>query len=155
MKAAQDIEWHGQKRIFLLTDGMVKEPQLVEQQAKYNPDVNRIHTFGIGDDCDKDMVINTSIAGRGSCSLVSDNRTKQLNGKVIKALEHAFEPSLKQCTVQWGNYQPENLGEVFRNQMIYRTALVSPEEFQNFKFVFKSVEDPITGKPINLNYTKD
>ena len=61
-----------QKRIFLLTDGMVNNPEEVVAQAGICNENIRVHTFGIGDGCDKSMVIGAAHAGRGSCSFVID-----------------------------------------------------------------------------------
>ena len=62
----------------------------------------RTHTFGIGQDCDKKMVKNVALAGRGSHSIVLDN-SNELNSKVILALARAFEPSLKACNLIFGD----------------------------------------------------
>ena len=116
-----------QKRIFLLTDGQVGNSREVVNQAKFANDSIRTHTFGIGQGCDEQMVIDVAKAGRGSHSLVLDN-SNELNSKVILALARAFEPSLKGCKLVFGDKQ-EELNEVFRNQTIYRSALMSKKEF--------------------------
>ena len=56
----------------------------------------RIHTIGIGVDCNKSMVKLIAQKGRGSCNLVAD-KSEDLNTKVITSLMQAFEPSLKAC----------------------------------------------------------
>ena len=58
------------KRIFLLTDGQVSDSHEVVKQASLLNEVTRVHTFGIGEGCDKTMVIETANAGRGSYSMV-------------------------------------------------------------------------------------
>ena len=58
------------KRIFLLTDGQVRNPHEVIKQAGLLNEVTRVHTFGIGEGCDKKMVIETAKSGRGSYSMV-------------------------------------------------------------------------------------
>ena len=73
----------------------------------------RTHTFGIGLDCDTNMVIKVAQAGRGSHSLISDD-SNQLNSKVITALTRAYEPSLKGCQLIFGD-KKEKLYEVFRS----------------------------------------
>ena len=69
------------------------------------------------------MVIKVAAAGRGSHSLILDD-SNQLNSKVITALAQAFEPSLKGCKLIFGEKQ-EELNEVFRNQTIFRSAMMS------------------------------
>lgn len=141
---------HMQKRIFLLTDGQVGNAYYVCEQAKLGNDAIRTHSFGIGSGCDKNMVIDVAKAGRGSHSLVLDD-SNELNSKVISALANAFEPSLKGCKLIFGDKQ-EELNEVFRNQTIYRSALMSKEEFANFKFEFTSMLDPVTKEPIEFSF---
>ena len=89
-----------QRRIFILTDGAVENPQEVIEQAGKVKDQARIHTFGVGDNCDKKMVADIAKAGRGSCSILRDN-SSVLNGHVIEALNNAYEPSLKGCKLHW------------------------------------------------------
>ena len=43
-------------RIFLLTDGQVSNRSAICKKANTNSERIRIHTFGIGDDCDKTLV---------------------------------------------------------------------------------------------------
>ena len=89
-----------QKRIFLLTDGCVNNPDQVIRQASFCKDQIRIHTFGIGSGCDNRMIVQTAKAGRGTCSMVGDY-SNELNGVVVQALKKAFEPSLGNCTLSW------------------------------------------------------
>ena len=93
---------HVQKRIFLLTDGEVRNSLEVVNQARFANDSIRTHTFGIGHRCDERLVIDVANAGRGSHSIVLDN-SKELNSKVILALARAFEPSLKSCKLVIGD----------------------------------------------------
>jgi len=132
----------------LLTDGQVGNSQAVINQAKLLNEDIRTHTFGIGTGCDKHMVMETAKAGRGSHSLVMDN-SSELNAKVINALAKAFEPSLRGCVMKFGS-KTENLNEVFRNQKIFRSSIMSKAEFNDFKFNFESKLDPVTNEPISL-----
>ncbi len=54
------------KRIFLLTDGAVKNPQNVIQLATDSASKASIHTFGIGGECSKNLVKGVALAGKGS-----------------------------------------------------------------------------------------
>ena len=53
----------------------------------------RFFTFGFGDGCDKDLVERVAINGRGSHELIGDDKSHLVGGKIILALEKAFEPS--------------------------------------------------------------
>lgn len=44
------------KRVFLLTDGEVYDREEVISLAGENCDVTRIHTFGIGESCDSNLI---------------------------------------------------------------------------------------------------
>lgn len=80
--------------------------------------------------------------------MVMDN-SSELNAKVINALAKAFEPSLRGCVMKFGS-KTENLNEVFRNQKIFRSSIMSKAEFNDFKFNFESKLDPVTNEPISL-----
>ncbi len=74
--------------IFLLTDGEVDNKRQVIYQAQLNSDTTRVHTFGIGNGCDEELIKQTAIAGRGSYSFATDN-VSNLSGQVIQALKKA------------------------------------------------------------------
>ena len=61
----------------------------------------RVFTFGIGNDCDRDLVTRVAKAGRGSHNLVKDGQDN-LKAVVVKALAHASQPSLKDCDFKFG-----------------------------------------------------
>lgn len=109
---------HKQTRIFMLTDGQVSDRQAVINKSHTGKDNIRIHTFGIGNGCDANMVERMAQKGRGSCSLVGDN-SDNLNGLVITALKRASEPSLQGCSFAFGE-QREEIGEMFRNESFSR-----------------------------------
>ena len=88
------------KKLFLLTDGEVSSPDRVIELARTaaNKDNCKIHTFGIGRDCSVDLVTKVAKAGKGSCSLVVEN--KDLRSTVIQALARADEPQYSNTTVK-------------------------------------------------------
>ena len=52
-----------------------------------------------------------------------------MNGQVIKALQQATEPSLKNCRIAWEGHGDQPLNEVFRNQSIISTMIVPQDKF--------------------------
>ena len=88
------------KKIFLLTDGEVDSPDKVIGLAKKAADKEncRIHTFGIGRDCSVDLVKKVAAAGKGSCSLVVEN--KDLNSIVVQSLARADEPQYSNTSIR-------------------------------------------------------
>jgi hypothetical protein len=110
----------------------------------------RIHTFGIGRDCDKKLVEETAYAGRGSCSFAYDNIN--LAKQVVDALRKSSQPSLSGCILKWpGREIP--LREVFRDDSIYSYQIMTISEFKSLKVEFCSELDPLTNKPIALTYS--
>lgn len=93
----KEVEPMRNKKIFLLTDGAVTNPDSVIQLARASADNARIHSFGVGYGCSKFLVKEVAKAGRGSYSFV-DEKSENLKGKVISALRKATEPSLKNCS---------------------------------------------------------
>jgi len=49
-------------------------------------DLQRVFTFGVGNDCDKKLVKNCAEYGKGSYSFAEDSNLNVLKAKVIDAL---------------------------------------------------------------------
>ena len=111
------------KRIFILTDGNVGEPEKVIQQAQDHSDHCRVFTFGLGSGCDKNLVTQVANKGRGTSTIVRDGG-EDLNGQVVRALQNAMEPSLKAVKLGWNDLL-QDANEVFRNQLVHSTCIFS------------------------------
>ena len=111
------------KRVFLLTDGDVDDPNAVIRQALMHNDTARVFSFGLGDGCDKHLVKEVAKAGRGTSTIVKDN-DPNLNGLIIRALATAMEPSMKNAQYGFNDslYAPED--EIYRNTLVYATQLM-------------------------------
>ena len=59
------------KRVICFTDGAVSSPDAVTKLCKEESIV--VHTIGIGNGCDKNMLEKMAKEGRGSCSLIQDD----------------------------------------------------------------------------------
>ena len=71
------------------------------------------------------MLKAAALAGRGSCSLIDDDEHEGvLNGKIILALQYAMEPALEHCNIEFGSVLNQNLGAVFRHQLIHKVLLM-------------------------------
>ena len=64
-RAQEDFQSDLKKRIFILTDGAVDNPDRVIEQVKLHSDKIRVMSFGIGD-CDSELVRKIAEAGRGT-----------------------------------------------------------------------------------------
>lgn len=89
----------------------------------------RIHTFGIGNECDKQLIKETASAGRGTSSFAA-SKEDDLSSLVITALRKSMVKSLTQCTFIIGS-DKQYLGEVFKDQSICSYKIMSQEEFDN------------------------
>ena len=105
----------------MLTDGEVDSPGLVIQLAKKNADKVKIHSFGVGTETSRSLIIDVAKAGRGSASFV-DEYSDDLKGLVITALKKASEPSYYDCKFKINDHIPLMdspskgiVGEAFRN----------------------------------------
>jgi len=76
----------------LLTDGEIDSPRQVIELASKNADKVKIHSFGIGTESSRNVIVEVAKAGRGSASFVDEN-SDDLKGLVITALKKASEPS--------------------------------------------------------------
>ena len=76
----------------------------------------RFHTFGIGADCNAQLINDVAEVGRGSASFAGDD-SPDLPGQVVTALRRSFEPSLKGCYYEW-DHQKTKLDEVFRHERV-------------------------------------
>ena len=72
----------------------------MENQARAHRDSIRVFTFGLGSGCDKNLVTKVARAGRGTYTIVKDGG-EDLNGQVIRALQNAMQPSLKDVQYGW------------------------------------------------------
>ncbi len=83
LKIATGLNIGGKKRvIFLLTDGEDGNKMNIIKYARDHCESTRVHTFGIGDGCDQELIKETAIAGRGSHSFAAD-KCSNLSGQVI------------------------------------------------------------------------
>ena len=66
-----------------------------------------------------------------------------------------MEPSLEDCQIKWqGDNQPEKLSEVFRNQSIITSKILSKNDFESKAgFTFYSNMDPVTKQSILKEFT--
>eukprot|EP00347_Sterkiella_histriomuscorum_P003897 403362523 len=161
--AIQNIQTQLNKRIFMLTDGEVSNPQKVQELAAQCPFDIRIHTIGIGRDCDVRLVQSVAKAGRGSCSLVPEN--SNLKSIVIQALTRAQDPSYSNCKVNYSSssiilannmnyiFNPQESGyELFANEMFISVSLMSKQDFESLKLKITSDKHQTNGKQLEKLY---
>jgi hypothetical protein len=137
----------------MLTDGQVDDRESVINKANTKKDNIRVHTFGVGEDCDVDMVRRMAKMGRGSCSLVG-NDVANLSEVVVTALRRASEPSLQDCKLEFAKVS-EDLGEVFCNELLARFKIICRADFKSLQLKFTCQKDCLTGNTIEMQYDSD
>jgi hypothetical protein len=135
-----------------LTDGEVsnrEKKSIITYIAKQSQ--AKVHTFGIGRECDRELILEAAKAGKGTASFADEN--SELASNVVNALRKSFEPQLQNCSLSWST-EPEAtyLGEVFRDQVIQHFKIMSAKDFQTLKVTFKADKDPITKKSVNVTF---
>ena len=151
-----DTTIHGplKKRIMLLTDGEVANRDVVIELAKNEAAIT--HTFGIGSQCDKELVHGVAKSGRGSSSIVLDEDfAGLLNAKVVSAVQKALEPALQRCTIKWVGQDTQSLESIWRNQLILQTRIVPKVLFDDLSVQFKCGNNPMTNTGFEVNFTTD
>ena len=93
-----------------------------------------VHTVGIGEGSDIDMLSKMAKEGRGTYSYIGDNESDSvLNGKVISALKKALELALEHCSISWitshlyprGRGIVKQLDTIFRNELVQEGRIIS------------------------------
>jgi len=74
---------------------------MVKRYCKEKDDA-KVFTFGIGNDCDRQLVKEVAEAGGGSYNFATDADLSVLKSKVIDALSQASEPALIGCYFDFG-----------------------------------------------------
>ena len=139
------------KRVILLTDGEITEGGSRDEVIELAKEAI-VHTLGLSNAADADLLQKTADAGRGTFSLIEDYESgRVLNGKVISALKRCLEPALEKCSLTWGDEVVE-LNTVFRNQLVQDTRIFKQSDFDDLTVSFTCENDPTTNQPINLEF---
>jgi hypothetical protein len=72
---------------------------LINENCDRNGD--RVFSFGVGGDCDKQLIKDSAEAGKGSFYFVSDNNLVDLRSNVIDALQKSSEPLFQNCSLHF------------------------------------------------------
>mmetsp|Transcript_32810 Transcript_32810/g.57192 ORF Transcript_32810/g.57192 Transcript_32810/m.57192 type:complete len:894 (-) Transcript_32810:1736-4417(-) len=90
--------------VFLVTDGDVSNTQLIVNLVKSNHKNTRVSTIGIGSGASNALVEEVAKAGRGSSTLILENR--DINSGVLSSLEKSLQPSLNDVRIEWLSGSP-------------------------------------------------
>ena len=88
---------HGQREIFILTDGEILDIEKVVKLVKENANQNRCNTIGFGNACDGGLVEGIANASGGKCDFVQYDDS--LSEKVIPQLMSSSQPLIKNIEI--------------------------------------------------------
>jgi hypothetical protein len=153
-----------EKRVFLLTDGFSDNKEELLESIKDYCEVNKhtkVFSFGISDECDKEMVKNCAEYGNGSYQLIGDQEMSIIKEKVMLSLKRASVPSMQDCSFDFGNGQEKGfrndelylghmrqLGTLYQNEIVRIFAIMTEEEFAKMNCVFDCKHNPVTKEPM-------
>jgi hypothetical protein len=93
----------------------------------------RIHTFGMGGECDKDMVRRIAENGGGSDYLI-DN-VEKLKPSVVQALSRASGKSIGRCTITMGTVG-FRINQIYQGELYRKVCLINNDALADFKIKF-------------------
>lgn len=91
------------RQVFLLTDGDVNNREKVISTTLRESRSIRVFTFGIGSGADKNLVQGIADASKGFCEMILENSS--MEEVVIRQLKRALEPTLRNITLNWGEFK--------------------------------------------------
>uniref|UniRef100_S4R8G1 VWFA domain-containing protein n=1 Tax=Petromyzon marinus TaxID=7757 RepID=S4R8G1_PETMA len=87
------------RKLFLLTDGMVDNTQGVIHTVKHHSMDHRCFAFGIGQGVSTELIKEVAHVGKGLSEFVTSS--DRLQGKVLRMLKCAMQPSLNNPQLEW------------------------------------------------------
>ena len=117
------------KNILLLTDGEVDNKNECFNLIKENCKMFRIHSIGIGNDFDKELIDLSGKYGKGSSNFVED--LKNINNVVIKILNKCIRPYLYNINLNFLNMNNEEKESIFVKIDNY----IYQDEIINYSFI--------------------
>ncbi|XP_078471869.1 von Willebrand factor A domain-containing protein 5A-like [Lampetra planeri] len=87
------------RQLMVLTDGEVSNTRDVISLVKKNASKHRCFSFGIGDGASTELITGIAASGGGTAEFITG--TERLQGKVLKALKCALQPTLTSVSLSW------------------------------------------------------
>ena len=117
------------KNILLLTDGEVDDKNECFNLIKENSHIFRIHSIGIGDSFDKELIELSGKYGKGSSNFVEN--LKNINNVIIKVLNKCLKPYLYDINFNFLNIKKEEKESIFVKMDNY----IYQDEIINYSFI--------------------
>ncbi|XP_075913389.1 von Willebrand factor A domain-containing protein 5A-like [Petromyzon marinus] len=87
------------RQLMVLTDGEVSNTRDVITLVKENASNHRCFSFGIGDGASTELIKGIAASGGGTAEFITGK--ERLQGKVLKALKCALQPTLTSVSLSW------------------------------------------------------
>ena len=117
------------KNILILTDGEVNDKNICFDLIKENSNIFRIHSIGIGNNFDKELINLTGKYGKGSSNYVEN--LNNINKTIIKILNKCLLPYLYDINITFLNINNEDSNNIFVNKFNYAYQ----DEIINYSFI--------------------
>ena len=117
------------KNILLLTDGEVEDKNECFDLIKDNSNLFRIHSIGIGNDFDKELIKLCGQYGKGSSNFVKD--LTNINNTVINILNNCLRPYLYDIKFTFLNINKEDNNSIF----VKSDNFIYQDEIINYSFI--------------------
>ena len=143
--------------MFILTDGEVDNPKECLELISNNCEKFKVHSIGIGNDFDRNLIMKSGIEGKGSFHFVS--KIKEINSVIIQLLNKCLRSSLYDSKFSLIN--GEKYYEFFpRDNFCYQDELLNYSFIQKGKKENEKIEIQFTSiekdnKLINKKYSFD
>jgi hypothetical protein len=147
----------------LLTDGFASDKQDLLKLIKEKCDKDtktKVFSFGISDNCDKELVEKSAEHGRGAHTLIGNDDMALIKEAVMTSLRRAGVPAMQECSFDFGNGQEQGirneeiylghmrqLGTLYSTEIVRIFSLMTEEEFDKMNCVFHSKFNPVTKEP--------
>ena len=119
------------KNIFILTDGQVFDKEECFNLISINSNKFRIHSLGIGNDFDRDLIEQSGKLGKGSSSFVEN--VENINSAVIDSLNKCLREYITDIKFNFQNYQNNISNDIIKctpiNNFTYQ------DEIMNYSFI--------------------
>mmetsp|Transcript_3013 Transcript_3013/g.4729 ORF Transcript_3013/g.4729 Transcript_3013/m.4729 type:complete len:1023 (-) Transcript_3013:461-3529(-) len=96
------------RQVFLLTDGEVRNTDLIVRMAAEHAHDTRIFTFGIGSGASVALCKGIARKSRGTCEMVRE--TEKISEQVMRSICAALQPPLCNTKVDWGDIALKSKG---------------------------------------------
>ena len=127
------------KQIIILTDGDINVGLDIIKLIKLHNNEFRIHTIGIGNEINKELIKNTSLAGNGSYYFIS-NSLKKLDDKVFEILNESTKEYINntQFILEQKKYELQPVNKiVYNNESLNYCFIREGKDIDDIDMIFK------------------